>query len=155
MTRIIGIVAFFGLITVTGCQQSQNIRQNRIPVTSANFDTIAGMQWILQQMTVDGKVTELVGEKPFIQFDAAENKIHGFASINRFFGTVRIDQTGRVQWPGPLGSTRMAGPPEQMKQEDIFLKAIAKTARLSKSGIYLYAASEDGQTELIFYVPVE
>ncbi|MHC4836515.1 MAG: META domain-containing protein [Planctomycetota bacterium] len=49
----------------------------------------------------------------------------------------------------------MAGPPEQMGQEDAFLKALPQTQRLSKAGINLYAASKDGQTKLVFYVPVE
>jgi len=154
MKTIVQILAISALITIIGCQESEKA-QVQTPITSDNFKTIAGMQWILQQMTVDGEAIELVGEKPFIQIDAGENKVTGFASVNRFFGSVKIDGEGRVQWPGPFGSTRMAGPPEQMKQEDVFLKALPKTKRLSKTGINLYAASDEGKTELVFYVPVE
>ncbi|MHC4554545.1 MAG: META domain-containing protein [Planctomycetota bacterium] len=110
------------------------------------------MQWFLQQMTVDGEAFELAGEKPFIQFDADENKVTGFASLNRFFGSFKIDEAGRVQWPGPFGSTRMAGSPQQMEQEDAFLKALPRTERLSKAESNLYAVSEDGKTKLVFYV---
>ena len=155
MKTTIQILAILALMMAAGCQESQETQRDRTAITSKNFKTIAGMQWILQQMTVDGEVIELVGEKPFIQFNADENKVTGFASVNRFFGSVKIDGEGRTQWPGPFGSTRMAGPPEQMKQEDAFLKALPRTNRLSKTGINLYAASADGKTELVFYVPVK
>ncbi len=155
MKTTVQFFALLCLMTVAGCQESQTAQLAQTPITSENFKTIAGIQWILQKMTVDGKAIDLVGEKPFIQFDADENKVTGFASVNRFFGSVQIDKKGRVQWPGPFGSTRMAGPPEQMKQEDAFLKALPRTDRLSKAGINLCAASEDGKTELVFYVPVE
>ena len=155
MKTTVQIFAILALITAAGCQGSEKAQSVQIPITSDNFKTIAGMQWTLQEMTVDGEAFELVGEKLFIQFNADENKVTGFASVNRFFGSVKIDGKGRVQWPGPFGSTRMAGPPEQMKQEDAFLKALPRTKRLSKAEINLYAASADGQTELVFYVLVK
>jgi heat shock protein HslJ len=155
MKRIFCFAAILALTTATGCQESQKNQSAQILITAKNFKTIAGAQWILQQMIIDGKAITLVGERPYIQFDANESKVTGFASVNRFFGSVKIDKAGRVQWPGPFGATRMAGSPEQMKQEDTFLKSLPKTNRLSTSGINLYAASEDGQIKLIFYVPVE
>ena len=155
MKRTFFTATILGLMIVAGCQESQKAQRDRTPITSDNFNTIVGMQWILQEMIVDGKAFELVREKPFIKFDADENKVTGFASANRFFGSVQIDEKGHVQWPGPFGSTRMAGPPEQMKQEETFLKLLPKTNRLSAAGINLYASSKDGKTKLVFYVPVE
>jgi heat shock protein HslJ len=46
----------------------------------------------------------------------------------------------------------MAGSPQQMEQEDAFLKALPRTERLSKAESNLYAVSEDGKTKLVFYV---
>lgn len=155
MKKTFCIVSLLGLMIMTGCREPQKAPLNQTVITAANFKTIAGMQWILQQMTIDGEAFELTGEKPFIQFDADTNKVTGFASVNRFFGSVEIDNEGRVRWPGPLGSTRMAGSPEQMKQEDAFLKALPQIEQLSTAGINLYAAGADGKTELVFYVPVE
>ncbi|MHC5145796.1 MAG: META domain-containing protein [Planctomycetota bacterium] len=146
------IIAILGLLIIGGCQESQEGQSAQTPITAENFKTIAGMQWILQQMTINGEAFELVGEKPFIQFNADENKVVGFASVNRFFGSVKIDEKGRFEWPGPFGSTRMAGPPQQMKQENTFLKALPQTEWLSKTGSNLYAVSDDGQTTLVFYV---
>lgn len=155
MKRALCIVSIVGLMAAAGCQESQEGRAARTPITAESFKTIAGMQWNLRQMTIDGEAFELADEKPFIQFDADKNKVTGSGSVNRFFGSVKIDEKGRVQWPGPFGSTQMAGPPEQMKQEAVFLKTLPKTDRLSRDGIHLYAAAEDGKTELVFYVPVE
>ena len=152
MKKTLCIALLLGLVIATGCQESQANKSGQTTITAENFKTIAGMQWILQQMTIDGEAFELVGEKPFIQFNADENKVIGFASVNRFFGSVKIDEKGRFEWPGPFGSTRMAGPPQQMKQENTFLKALPQTEWLSKTGSNLYAVSDDGQTTLVFYV---
>jgi heat shock protein HslJ len=151
MKKIFCMAVLLGLMIAAGCQESQEDQLSQTAITAENYKTIAGMQWILQQMTVDGKAIKLLGEKPFIQFDPDENKVTGFASLNRFFGSVKIDGEGHVQWPGPFGSTRMAGPPEQMQQEDAFLKALPRTKWLSKAGSNLYATSDDGKTRLVFY----
>lgn len=126
----------------------------RTVITSENFGRIAGMQWILQKMTVAGKEQEILGERPFIKFEK-NGGVGGFASVNRFFGSMEIDDKGIAKWGGPFGVTRMAGPPDAMKQESDFLNALQQTSRLSTEKIYLYIQTPDGQTELVFYVPVE
>jgi len=105
-------------------------------------------------MTIDGQEYELADERPFIKFES-DGKLSGFASINRFFGSVQIDNHGAVKWTAPFGSTKMAGPPELMQQEDSFLDALQKTERLSTERIHLYLQNSDGRTELVFYVPVK
>ena len=77
------------------------------------------------------------------------------SAISEYLGNREIDEKGSVKWTTPFGSTRKAGPPEIMEQEDLFLKALRKTDSISMERIYLYMQSSDGQTELIFYVPVK
>ena len=110
------------------------------------------MQWILQKMTIDGNEYDLAGERPFIEF-SNNGKVSGFASINRYSGSMQVDGQGRVLW-SPFRSTRMAGPPELMDQESTFLQALPRTQRLRLEGIHLHAQSDDGQVELVFYAPV-
>jgi hypothetical protein len=93
------IIAILGLLIIGGCQESQEKQSALTIITSENLETIAGMQWILLQMTVDGKPVKMVGEKPFIQFDVEENRVTGFASLNRFFGSVNIDKAGNGAFP--------------------------------------------------------
>ena len=132
----------------TACQEDQTL------ITSDNFSRMAGMQWILQKMIVDGSEYPLTGEMPFIKFET-DGKVNGFASINRFFGSIEINPQGQIKWSEAFGSTKMAGPGELMKQEDTFLATLPKTEQLAIKGIHLYAYSGDKQTEYVFYVPVE
>ena len=112
------------------------------------------MQWILQKMTIDGKEYKLSEKKPFIKFEN-DGKVSGFASVNRFFGSTKIDNEGRITWTTPLGSTRMAGPPELMDQEKSFINALQTADELIVEKIHLYIQTSDAQTELAFYVPVK
>ena len=146
------------MAVLLGCSPCSNkeiaSQEDQTLITSDNFSRIAGMQWILQKMIVDGSEYPLTGEMPFVKFET-DGKVNGFASINRFFGAIEINPQGQVKWSEALGSTRMAGPEELMKQEDAFLKALPRTEQLTIKGIYLYAYSRDKQIEYIFYVPVE
>lgn len=125
----------------------------RTIITSQNISRIVGMQWILEKMTVGGEEYKLAKKKPFIKF-GQDGKVSGSGSVNRFFGSMKIDTEGNIQWQKAFGSTRMAGPPDFMKQENVFLRVLPKTKLLSLEGIRLYATTKDGKTELVFYVPV-
>ncbi|MHC4552595.1 MAG: META domain-containing protein [Planctomycetota bacterium] len=147
-------VIFIAAVLMIGCEtpQKQTVETREL-ITSQNYSKIAGMQWILESMKIDGKVYSLAKQKPFIQFEM-DNKVNGFASVNRFFGGVQVDEEGQITWPGPFGTTRMAGPPILMQQEDAFVKALPKTEQMSVAGIRLYAYTKDRSTELVFLVPV-
>jgi len=125
----------------------------RTLITSQNLSRIVGMQWILEKMTIDGKVYRLAKERPFIKFDK-DGRVTGFGSVNRFFGSMKIDTKGNIKWQKAFGSTQMAGPPEFMKQESAFLNVLPKTEKISFEGIRIYASTRDGKTQLVFYVPV-
>jgi len=128
--------------------------EDRTPITAENLGRIAGMQWTLRKMTMDGRQYKLADERPFIKFES-DGKLAGFASINRFFGSMQIDNHGAVKWTAPFGSTKMAGPRELMQQEDSFLDALQKTERLSTERTYLYLQTSDGRTELVLYALVK
>ena len=152
-------IVFVLLVTLlSSCHTTQSERtstsEDRTLITSESLGRIAGMQWTLRKMTIDGQQYKLADERPFIKFEN-DGKLSGFASINRFFGSMQIDNQGAVKWTAPFGSTKMAGPPELMQQEDSFLDALQKTERLSTERIYLYLQNSDGRTELVLYVPVK
>ncbi|HML76099.1 MAG TPA: META domain-containing protein [Anaerohalosphaeraceae bacterium] len=156
-TLVFGCMAIVTVSCLSGCKSAGRAGEmpagKRVEIHAGNFERIAGMQWILKSMKADGQDYPLTGEMPFIQF-APDGKVSGFASINRYFGSVQVSSKGHVTWSN-LGSTRMAGPENLMKQEDAFLKALASTERLSVEGVHLFALSADGRTELVFYVPVK
>jgi heat shock protein HslJ len=137
------------LVCLSGCKTGADKGVNI--VTPENFSRIVDRQWLLRMMIVDDKEYGLTGERPLVKF-SGDGKVSGFASINRFSGSMQWDDQGKIQW-SPLLSTRMAGPPELMDQESVFLTALSGAQHLSLKGIHLHARSEDEQTELVFYVP--
>ena len=151
---------FVGIVIVScllGCNTSTKTQQmqveNRVLIHAGNLTRITGMQWILQKMTVEGQDCPLTGEKPYIKFEP-DGKVSGFGSINRYFGSVQMGGEGNLKW-SPLGSTKMAGPDELMKQEDMYLKALPLTEQMSVEGIHLYLSTKDEQIELIFFCACE
>ena len=150
-------VGIFLIACLMGCNPSSKAQQmqaeNRVLIHAGNLNHITGMQWVLKSMKENGQDYPLAGENPFIRFEP-DGKVSGFASINRYFGSVQADGEGNLRW-SPLGATRMAGPENLMKQEDAFLGILQKTEQLSTEGIFLYAYTKDRDTELVFYVPVK
>ncbi len=72
--------------------------------------------WRVVEIAIAGElVPPLKGRGP-LSLDVADGKVAGNAGVNRFFGTVGDD--GR---PGPLATTMMAGPPDLMAQEQLYL----------------------------------
>jgi heat shock protein HslJ len=86
-----------GIVIVSclfGCTASQNTQQNQeekqVRIHAGNLDRITGMQWILKSIKQDGHDYPLAGENPFIKFEK-DKKVSGFASVNRYFGSVQVD----------------------------------------------------------------
>jgi heat shock protein HslJ len=111
---------------------------------------IAGAQWRLVRLTVDGKERPLVSEgTPTLAVDGA-GKVQGFASVNRYFGQAAFAEGGRLRWVGPLGATRMAGPEPLMDQEQAFLTALERARTAAVRGGRLFLRDETGRTALEF-----
>ena len=147
-------IIVLGFISISGCKTGGDETINsKTVITSNSVNRISGRQWILQEMTIDGNEHHLTGNRPFIKF-SKDGKVSGFASINRFSGSIQLEDQGRVQW-SPFRSTRMAGPLELMDQESTFLAALQRTQRFSLEGIYLLAQSKDGHVKLVFCVTME
>ena len=80
------------------------------------------------------------GRPPTARFD--DGAIGGLATVNRYRGSYRLD--GDVLMVGPLMSTRMAGPPEAMAQEDRWLAALREPSTLRMDGDVLVMTHADG-----------
>ena len=117
-------------------------------MTSEKISQIVGVRWVLQKISIDGNEYDLADDRPYIEFND-NGRISGFTSINRCSGSMQLDDQGRARW-SPLASTKMAGPPELMKQESVFLEALPRVQSFSIEGTHLYAQSEDDQVELVF-----
>ena len=77
---------------------------------------------------------------PTLAFDAAKKSASGFSGVNRFFGGYERD--GEKLKFGQLGSTFMAGPPEQMQVESAFLAMLASVTHWKLAGETLTLLSD-------------
>ena len=146
------LLIIYSLVLIVGCKSSQTgpettgLRQ--VVITSANMSQISDKKWMLKHLAFEGKDYQLKDVTPHIKFNN-DGKVSGFASVNRYFGRVDIDDQGSVAWP-PLMSTRMSGPEDLMQLERAFLKALALTTRMTLQGTQLYLQNKDGQTKCLF-----
>ena len=143
------VVILTVLVSLAGCDTPKTSQTKKVSITTENLSTIAGKRWQLTNMTIAGETYPLETKKPTISF-TAHGKIAGSASVNKYFGLVKIDEIGNTKWPSPFGSTRMAGPENLMKQESAFLSAIPKTELISLTDDKLTLSSKDGKIELVF-----
>ncbi len=153
-----GIYLVFFLVLIlgigAGCSAPDTGKKDtKIRITADNLEKICGVQWIVKEMTTDGVTMELTQEPPFVQFEIS-GKLAGFASVNRFFGSLKIDAKGKIEVT-PLGATMMAGPEDQMAQEMAFLKTFQKIDGFYLDGIFLQATFKGEENRLVFYVPVQ
>ena len=63
--------------------------------------------------------------EPHIQFDPEKKRVTGYSGVNIFSGG--YDATGSRLRMSQMASTRRAGPPDLMKLETAFLKALSAT----------------------------
>ncbi len=149
MKRTFQVTGILMLLAVCGCSGVRSEQRIDMRISSEYLGRIDAGQWVLQEMTVDGRAVELTGRPPTIAFEA-DGRVFGFASVNRYFGSVQITDRGELSWSDGFGTTKMGGPPEAMKQESDFLNALPNTQRITLDNNTLIAASNDHTTQLIF-----
>ncbi len=91
--------------------------QNRC---AKGVDCLAGTEWTLQTLSLDGVAVDLVGDAPTLRFDA-NGEINGFTGCNRYFGAYQLTDESLVL--DPKGSTK-AFCQESMEVEKAFLEAL-------------------------------
>lgn len=75
---------------------------------------------------------------------AEDGTIHGFTGVNRFTGRVDPAALARGQWAlGPLATTRMAGPAQQMQLESRYTAMLAGANRITTANGDLLLRQDD------------
>lgn len=85
-----------------------------------------------------GNPVELSGRPPTLRI-SAEGKASGFAGVNRYFADATFGNSSNGSLPlrfGPVGATRMAGPPERAAIESAFVAMLdaVRSSRITASG---------------------
>ena len=145
------MVIFSLLFACTGIDPQNTAGQtDSVLITPQHLKKISDIEWHLNQMTLNGDPVPLL-EKSKITFSCSgDEKVAGLASINRYFGNFKVNEDGGIIWNKALGMTRMAGPPELMKQEAVYMDALSKTSRMYLSDSKLVLRSKDRSTVLMF-----
>ena len=154
MKQICSVAVVLSVMVISGCNTIEREDGFDIKITSEYIGMITNREWTLQAMTIDEVEYPLSGKMPTMQFED-EGRVFGFSSVNRYFGAIEFDKQGEVKWSDGFGSTKMAGPPEAMEQENAFMKGLLKTDRLRLYGNMLTAYSMDKKTVLKFVVSSE
>lgn len=154
-------------VSVLGCGddgapgdgQNERAGTARTDAGAGERDSLAGGSgeeaatvWALRAMKVKGQTyTPVEGSTVTLTFGDG-NRVFGSAGVNRYEATLVTDESGRHAFPGGIATTKMAGPPELMAQEQMFLDALARTdlVLIEKDGIVLMG--EDGSVRLEFGV---
>lgn len=94
-----------------------------------------GVEFRLTRLTAGGESVAIPpGVRPTLTL-LPQNRVAGFAGVNRYFGAFRTAGLGPLHWVGPgFGATLMAGPKELMEFEARFLRALHATQTVSIDG---------------------
>jgi heat shock protein HslJ len=85
---------------------------------------IEGMRWVLIELNGEPVQTPEGGQPAYLELQAAEAKVTGHASCNRFFGSYEIKRGNRISFGNNVGMTMMACP--DMSIETAFMDAMRK-----------------------------
>lgn len=107
-------------------------------LTACGKPTLKGNYYVLSTSPVDMPIS--------IAFSDTENQFNGKA-VNSYFGTYQIN--GNHITFSQIGSTKMMGPPEQMKAEDTYFEELSHVRSYRMAENYLILILENGK-ELLF-----
>lgn len=94
-----------------------------------------------------GEMTLADDVELFVQFET-DGEVAGFAGCNRFFGSYDLtENTIRI---GPLGTTRMACPPDVTAFEYSFIEALQSAATVARADTRIALRNEKGLTTVRF-----
>ena len=145
-----GTTASQPVTRATGAISEYNAFSWIMAASSAPYPEVRGASWKLVLLVREGaESTPAADAVPTLTIEEG-GKVHGLATLNRYFGQVEIGDSGRLAWSAPLGSTMMAGPEPLMDQETAFLQALQATRKLSLREGRLVLEDDTGRTRLEF-----
>lgn len=124
------VVTPFLLFSMPVAAQSDK-ELSETPVSATDTNAWVNREWVLTRFVYKGHARRLPDEAITLRF-MPNFRVAGKAPVNRFFGGYQLSEPGLLKWSGPLGSTKMAGPPEATKLETEFFEALGKATRLAQ-----------------------
>ena len=148
------VIMVIGISTLLACAGTQTgdtgTKTDTRQITPQRIEDITGIEWHLKKMKTDNKSIPLIEDSKNTFSCDKKGKVAGVATINRYFGHFNLKANGEIFWSNAFGMTRMAGPPELMKQETAFMQALPQTSRMYLKASTLTLISKDESTTLEF-----
>ncbi|WGL15647.1 META domain-containing protein [Microbulbifer bruguierae] len=135
MSKLI-LLWFTGLIiAVAGCMNMDS-KDTGPTQTPGSISSVCGDKWQLRLLRIDGQAVPVEQLKEFTFLCNSDGEAMGKSGINTYRGTLQITANGQLLWNADsFASTKMAGPPQLMDQENRYLRALAGTRQaFVKSG---------------------
>ncbi|MDX2132242.1 MAG: META domain-containing protein [Planctomycetota bacterium] len=105
------------LVGAAGCLAAGGCAGRASTGPGASPAEVIGRTWQMAASTPDE-------QRPSLTL-GADGRATGVAGVNRFFGTYALEADGSFEM-GPIGATKMAGPPAVQAAEDAFLGALGQ-----------------------------
>ena len=154
MKQYATLMIVIGISTLLACAGTQTegtgMKTDAMQITPQRLKDITGIEWHLKKMKTDNKSIALIEDSKNTFSCDKKGKVAGVATINRYFGNFNLKENGEIVWSNAFGMTRMAGPPELMKQEAAFMQALPQTSRMYLKASTLTLISKDESTALEF-----
>lgn len=119
-------------LAVTGCSSPAHnggTAGDPSAAGAAALPSLTGTDWhCIDLIGPDGSPVHVTDHPPTILI-AADGKASGFAGVNRYFSEATFGNSITAATPirfGPVGTTRMAGPPERMQLERAFTSMLER-----------------------------
>ncbi len=111
---------------------------------------LAGVEWVLTHFGREDPAPP----EPAITLVFEGERIAGSSGCNRYFSGVEAGKAPGELKIGPVGSTRMACPEDQMALEDRYLKGLGRVVRFAfVTGRLVLTWSEDDATGSMLFAP--
>ena len=121
------------------------------PTPQAALQDWQGFEWKLSKLTHDGEQIALADTVKITATFYTAGRVAGMASVNRYFGSYKVDEEDRITWTTPaFGATRIAGPAHLMQQERMYLDALSRATHVRTDGAELMLDSDDHKMILTF-----
>lgn len=155
MNRSILSLAAAAIIVVTLASCASGPDSRPAGPNSGTLTRLPGIdrtEWTCVELTdADGKPIAVTDQPPSL-FISAEGRASGFAGVNRYFAEATVGNSMNAHNVplrfGPVGATRMAGPPERMALEGAFTSMLggvrSATIASSPRGAVLTLRNERG-----------
>jgi len=105
---------------------------------------LVGSEWLLEDLAGKGVLDDVRATLSFQE----EMKVSGLGSVNRFNAQIKIED-GKPKF-GPITSTRRAGPPAVMNQEQAYFEALGKATSMTLAEPFLHIFIEGEEAPLRF-----